>query len=133
MSYEKMKPSKDDRKKFDLCLAEAEKYESSIASILTSSDGYNVEIKTEIDKWKRTGRIALEYRSRGKLSGISTTEADWWCIVFSYKDKIEKVIVLPTDYLKSRAKELLKQGKAKKSRGGDNNTSELVLIPIRFL
>ena len=90
-----------------------------------------MEIKTERDIWKRTGNIVIELKSRGKYSGLSTTEAEWWAHILSYKGKIESVILIPVKDLKERVKLLVKQEKATLTLGGDDNTSEIVLIPIK--
>ena len=49
--------------KFDVDLEFGEKFEKSLAKILTLG---KIEVKTERDKWKRTGNIAIELSSRGK-------------------------------------------------------------------
>ena len=43
-------------------------------------EGDNIEVKMDRIAHK-TGRIFVEYESRGKPSGISTTEADYWCSI----------------------------------------------------
>src|SRR4051812_44330073 len=42
---------------------------------------FTVEIKHDI-RSSSTGNAAVEYECRGKLSGISTTEADFWVYKF---------------------------------------------------
>ena len=39
-------------------------------------EGKGVEVKSDFMA-QRTGNVFVEYRSRGKLSGISTTEAEY--------------------------------------------------------
>ena len=86
-------------------------------------------IEVKRDSWVgRTGNIAIEYESRGKPSGIATSEAEYWIIIFSreYEDKV--MLVLETKRLKEVARKYLKDGSVKYM--GDSNTSKAVLIPL---
>ena len=40
--------------------------------------GEKTEVKSERDKWIKTGNHYCEYQSRGKESGIKKTQAEWW-------------------------------------------------------
>ena len=70
-----MKPTKENRKKFDLDLMYGEIREEKIAAMLTDK---KVEVKSERDIWQNTGNICIEYESWGKPSGIRATESDYW-------------------------------------------------------
>ncbi len=70
------------------------------------NENTKIEVKTERDIWKTTGNIAIEIRCRGKLSGLSVTEAQTWIHLLSWKNKIEGGYIMTTDYLKRRIKEL---------------------------
>ena len=120
------KKNKDN--KFDIALRIGEEYEDSLAEILTLE---KIEVKTEIDKWKETGNIAVEIRCRGKLSGLSVTEASYWAHILSYRGYIKSVILLPVEELKRVVKELLEKKEARLVMGGDDNESQLVLIPLK--
>lgn len=120
------KKNKDN--KFDIDLRIGEEYEDSLAKILSLE---KVEVKTEIDKWKETGNIAVEIRCRGKLSGLSVTEASYWAHILSYRGYIKSVILLPVEELKRVVKELLEKKEARLVMGGDDNESQLVLIPLK--
>ena len=113
--------------KFDIDLRAGEEYEDSLAEILTLE---KIEVKTEIDKWKETGNIAIEIRCRGKLSGLSVTEASHWAHILSYRGYIKSVILIPVEELKIVVKELLEKKEARIVMGGDNDKSQLVLIPL---
>ena len=113
--------------KFDIDLSLGEKYEDSLAQILTIS---KIEVKAEIDKWRDTGNIAIEIRCNGKLSGLSVTKADHWCHVLSYNNQIKMILIFPIDELKRIVRELVDKKQAKVVMGGDNNKSQLVLIPL---
>ncbi len=87
------------------------------------------EVKTDRQSAK-TGNIYIEYESRGKPSGIATTQADYWV----YKITDVKAIVIATDELKRVVKQLVLEQKARANvRGGDNNTSVGVLVKIKDL
>ena len=90
----------------------------------------NKKIEVKRDNWVgRTGNIAIEYKSRGKPSGIATTQADYWIIMFSkeYEDKF--MFIIETQKLKEVTKKYFNKGSIKKM--GDSNTSSAVLIPIK--
>ena len=92
-----------------------------------------IEVKTERDIWATTGNIAIEVRCRGKLSGISTTDAQTWIQLFSLKDDIKGGFIMPVKKLKTRIKELHESGDARLVMGGDDDASQMVLIPINKL
>ena len=90
----------------------------------------NKKIEVKRDNWVgRTGNIAIEYKSRGKPSGIATTQADYWIIMFSkeYEDKF--MFIIEIQRLKELTKKYFNKGSIKKM--GDSNTSSAVLIPIK--
>ena len=93
-------------------------------------EGDTTEVKSEIDIWKETRNVFIEFKSRGKLSGIATTESKWWSTNFYYKDNLEFNITLLTAKLK---KMVMVKNKYKIVKGGDNNTSKGFLIPIEDL
>ena len=120
--------NKDYTSKFDIDLKFGESFEYSLARILSLG---KIEVKTERDKWKKTGNIAIELMNQGTLSGLTVTEAEWWAHILSYKNKIESVILIPVPKLKQLVKKLVSKGKAKIVMGGDNNCSELALVQIK--
>ena len=81
------------------------------------------EVKTDVYP-KDTGNIAIEIRYKGKPSGISHTEADWF--IYWYRDILfNNVWMIKVSDLKS----LIKKSNFKIVNGGDDNQSQLVLIP----
>ena len=81
------------------------------------------EVKTDVYP-EDTGNMAIEIRYKGKPSGISKTEADWF--IYLYRDlKFNNLWMIKVDDLKN----LIKQNKFKRVNGGDSNKSELILIP----
>lgn len=93
-------------------------------------DSSTIEVKLDL-LTQKTGNIAVEYRSRGKKSGISTTRAKFWAFVICIDNKGYEdfpIVIVPTEYLKEIARKHYKLGHI--IRGGDNKTSEMVLLPI---
>ena len=116
-------------KGFDLDLKFGKMGEEFVQDVLEGDS--KVEIKTERDKWKETGNIAIEISCKGKGSGITTTEASTWIHLLSYKDDIVGGFILNVKKFKERIKELNKENKVKIVKGGDDNLSQLVLVPIK--
>ena len=122
-----MKPTKQDRKKFDLDLAYGEVREDKIAEMLT---GKKIEVKSERDLWQKTGNICIEYKSYGKPSGIDATESDYWFHNLCVGDDIYATLVFETEQLKK----IIEVIPSKKSvSGGDHNASRMWLLPLRNL
>jgi hypothetical protein len=91
------------------------------------SDGTKVEVK--FDRMAHlTGNLFVEVYSRGKASGISTTKANYW--IFRMQEKSYALIV-NTEKLKELCR-IVHQTDGL-VRGGDNNTSYGVLIPIKLI
>lgn len=90
----------------------------------------NKKIEVKYDRQaKETGNLFIEYMSRGKLSGISTTKADY----YAYYIDDDFCIVISVKELKEKIKKLYKENKAKKILGGDKNTSKALLVKIEDL
>jgi len=77
----------------------------------------------------QTGRVYIEVYSRGKASGISTTQADYWIYRIDEKDT---AIIVSVERLRNLVKRNFEHSK-KFVKGGDNNTSLGVLIDINNL
>jgi hypothetical protein len=99
--------------------------EKELANILTNE---KIEVKTDTI-WKTTKNIAVEFRSRGKPSGISTTKADYWAFILDVKGYTEGIIIVPIAKLIVLARYWYSKGSIK--NGGEN--SDMVLIPIEEL
>jgi hypothetical protein len=122
-----VKPTKENRKKFDLDLEYGQIREDKVADIFSKS---KIEVKSERDLWQKTGNICIEYESWGKPSGIRATESDYWfhnlCIgeneycTLVFKTEVIKKIVDKLDYFRSVS-------------GGDNNASKMYLVNLQKL
>ena len=63
-------------RKFDVDLEFGQTWEKHIDEMFSGAK--TCEIKTERDIWSHTGNICIEIESRGKPSGLATTEAELW-------------------------------------------------------
>jgi hypothetical protein len=113
-------------KRFDLDLAYGQVFEQKVSEILGQS---KIEVKTEKDKWKTTGNIVIEYESRGKPSGIITTEADYWLHNCAIGDDIVFSVLLKVTTLRK----YIARHNPRSVRGGDDMTSKLYLIKLTDL
>jgi hypothetical protein len=110
--------------RFDINLLEGKISENELFNILQT-----VEVKKDF-KTHQTGNIAVEYESRGKPSGIVTTEAKWWAFVLVNKNlEITMIILFKTENLKSVCREYLNT--KRDVNGGDNDTSRMILLPLK--
>jgi len=96
--------------------------ENALASIL---EGNKIEVKTDI-KTKDTGNVFVEYESRGKPSGLSTSQSDYYCFIIEHI-----MIIIPTNKLKRLARKYYKSNRD--VVGGDSNTSRGILISLQEL
>jgi hypothetical protein len=112
--------------KFDIDLQYGQVREEELSDILQNA---KIEVKTERDKWKETGNICIEFRCRGKPSGIAVTEAKWWVHVLANGDDTSCMLMFPTEKLKELARKYYANGKI--VNGGDDNLSEMVLLPLK--
>jgi len=81
-----------------------------------------IEVKHDLIATK-TGNLFIEYESRGKPSGISKSNADYYCLCFG-----DTYAMIKTENLKKLCR---KHYKTKSDvLGGDNNTSKGILLPI---
>ena len=100
---------------------------------LFEDKNYKVEIKTERDIWAKTGNIAIEIRYKGLPSGISTTKSSIWIHLLSLNKVIKGGFIFKVDQLKGIIKSRQKQGNLNMVMGGDDNMSQLALLPIKEL
>lgn len=103
-------------------LSFGEKAEDWVKKIF--SEGSKVEVK--YDRLAHaTGRIYVEVYSMNKPSGIATTQAQYWIFVI---DKKDYALIVNTENLKELCRIAFQVNGY--TKGGDNNTSLGILIPI---
>jgi hypothetical protein len=112
------------REGFDLDLKYGQSREEALSTLLRG--GKTVEVKSD-GKCRRTGNLFVEFRQKGRPSGLAVTTADYWA--FEYDD--DQWLIVPTAKLKAVAAVYYKQGKT--ALGGDGNKYEGVLVPIKAL
>lgn len=122
-----MKPTKADRKKFDLDLKYGEIREDKIRDMLENK---KIEIKSERDMWMKTGNICIEYESYGQPSGIKATESDYWFHNLCVGDVEFCTLVFDTKMLKKIVNDL---DTFRTVSGGDNNASRMFLVNLQKL
>jgi hypothetical protein len=82
---------------------------------------YTYEVKTDVYK-KNTGNMVIEFESRGKPSGITTTKADYFVYFFPYLNEIWNI---KTDELRK----LISDNELKIKHGGDRNLTKMYILP----
>lgn len=122
-----MKPTKKDRKKFDIDLEYGTIREEKVAEMLTNK---KVEVKSERGMWMKTGNIAIEYESWSKPSGIRATESDYWFHNLCVGDNEYCTLVFKTDVLRKIVDKL---DYFKTVAGGDHKASKMFLVNLQKL
>lgn len=124
--------------KYDLALGQIG--EGWIGKILSDK---TIEVKFDFACY-RTGNFYIEYMSRGKPSGIATTQSDYWMLIAATESggrlkrelceleesDVQFSVMISTDRLKRICKEKYFR---KNVKGGDNDTSLGVLIKAKDL
>ena len=106
--------------KYDLKVGQIK--EKELAEIFSNK---LVEVKYDL-KALDTGNVYVEYYSRGKPSGISTSHSDFYCFAFGYTFHL-----ISLKELKERCRKHLNTKRDKV--GGDNDTSKGILLPLKEL
>lgn len=114
-------------KKFDIQLSAALSAENDLAEIMQTK---KIELKTETWQWEQTGNICIEYKNGGTLSGISSTEADYWVHELRRDGKTLIYLMFPIEELKRVCRQAIKEGRIKKG-AGDGGRSDVIILPIR--
>lgn len=87
------------------------------------------EVKNDL-QYHLTGNVALEYLSRRKPSALCKSKSDMWFYVLG-----EEIYEVYLPSLRYRIMDMLyfnKSGKFRMVKGGDDNTSELILINLEL-
>ena len=106
--------------KYDLKVGQAK--EKELGDIFNNK---TVEVKYDLQALE-TNNVYVEYYSRGKKSGISTSKADYYC--FAFGDTFHLISI---SSLKDKCRKYI--GTHRDKKGGDNNTSKGILLPIKEL
>ena len=106
--------------KYDLKVGQAK--EKELGDIFNNK---TVEVKYDLQALE-TNNVYVEYYSRGKKSGISISKADYYCFAFG-----DTFHLISTSSLKDKCRKYI--GTSRDKKGGDNNTSKGILLPIKEL
>lgn len=115
------------RKGFQFDIQLFQSREETLANILHIALGGTVELKSD-ELTRNTGNIFIEYRQKGRPSGIAVTKAVWWAIEYN----THCYIIVPTDILKGIAR-VAYQDPSRRRSGGDNNNYEGVVVPLSWV
>jgi len=85
---------------------------------------YTMEIKQDF-MFEKTGNVAIEFKSRGKLSGVSSSTANFWCYILK-----DKLYISPLVNVREKLNKYLFSKEIRVVSGGDNRSSQLLLIPL---
>ena len=110
------------REGFDLDLRHGQAREDALVHVMLASQ---VEVKSD-GLARRTGNLFIEYRCRGRASGLAVTTADRWA--FEYDDGAW--LIVPTDRVRDLARRALAEDR--RAIGGDDHASEGALVPLRW-
>lgn len=100
------------------------------------TDQAKVEVKTERDTWMNTKNAVFEFKSRGKPSGITTTQSDYWLHIFSERGQAVMAFMFRVEELKQFLRAVYRDPEkygARICKGGDDNSSEVILVPVQEL
>jgi len=116
---------------WDIDLEFGHKWEHVIKGVFNSKKG-SCEVKAERGVWEKTGNFVVEIRYDNKPSGISTTNAHWWCHCFIKENGTFAFAILFTvDDLRNIIRNRHANGWLRTTQGGDGMRSELAIIPLR--
>ena len=116
---------------FDIDLEFGEVWEERVRKIFENKG--TIEVKTERDIWRTPGNIVIEIGYKGRPSGLSITDAEWWIHVLTSSGEFHTALIFKVKKLRQTVTELVTTGKADIMKGGDNNQSELVRVPLKEL
>ena len=115
---------------WDIALELGVHHEKRVRALFEGDDG-TIEVKAD-QMWHTTGNVAVEYRFRGKPSGLSSTKAKWWGVVLTNKDdpkQSDMIILWETKKLKKHLRSMMHG--LRKVSGGYRQASRLLLVPLR--
>lgn len=110
--------------KFDIDLRDGEAGEDAFVHVFLRA---KVEHKRD-HKCAQTGNLFVEYRQKGRPSGLATSAADYWA--FEYD--VDCWIIVPAERLKRVAQQAYRNP-ANRVRGGDGRRFDGVRLPIVML
>ena len=95
---------------FDIDLEFGEVWEERVRKIFENKG--TIEVKTERDIWRTTGNIVIEIGYKGRPSGLSITDAEWWIHVLTSSGEFHTALIFKVKKLRQTVTELVTTGKA---------------------
>lgn len=83
-----------------------------------------MEIKQDF-MFEKTGNVAIEFKSRGKLSGVASSTANFWCYILK-----DKLYVSSLTKVREKLDEFFFNKEIRVVSGGDDRSSQLLLVPL---
>lgn len=115
------------REGFDLDLQHGQAHEHAFGHLLLEARCDRIRIEHKCDgKAKLTKNVFVEFKQKGRPSGLSVSTAEFWAIEYDF----EHWIVLPSGSLKNLARKYL-EIPGHRVMGGDFKLYEGVLIPLK--
>lgn len=108
---------------FDLDLRHGKIREAEVRRILARS---RIELKSD-GKAQETGNLYIEFRCRGRKSGIAVSTAEYWMIEYA----TGAFVLMPYWLLRRMAAKAYREGKI--VRGGDQDATEGILVPLLWV
>lgn len=112
---------------FDLDLRQGKLREGALGKLLAAT-AKTVEVKSD-RKCRNSGNLFVEYRQKGRPSGIATTTADYWAFEFD----VDNWLIVPTEKLRQIARKIYRRSPRNRVHGGDFDQYEGVLLPVAML
>lgn len=119
------------REGWDLDLKHGEARECAFGRVMLEARTTRITVECKADgKAKGTGNVFIEYRQKGRPSGIAVTTSEYYAIEISF----ERWIVITTPELKAICKRVMEKDPSRKCvRGGDFKKYEGVLVKLTEL
>ena len=117
-------------KKFDIQLTQALIDERRLMEIFRGAKIERIELKSESFQWEQTGNICIEYRHKGKPSGISTTEADIWVHELKRDGETLCYLMFPVERLKRLCRDAHAAGNFRLGVG-DGGEFDVILLSLK--
>lgn len=119
-----------DKRDFDIDLKRGQRVENELHGMLM---GNRIEVKTDFAA-RTTGNLYFEFRSRGELSGLAVTKAEFWAHVIPNAGGYARLVMLfRVEDLKRQLRKLKREGWAVVKKGGDEDSSEGLIVPAWVL
>lgn len=116
--------------RWDLDLRRAVERQAILREAYNSASFRHVELKSEYEKWFKSGNLAFEYADHGRASGIATTQADMWVQECLRLDDLVINFTMPTRAAERLADRAIELGRTWRNAG---DGTDIALVPMWWL